>query len=133
MRLLVCGGRNYAKWCPIKKVALWSQFIDQQCVVWGAIKDKLDSCSPAESKVIISGGATGVDSSAIDFADAHYIECEIYPADWDKLGKRAGLIRNQQMLDEGKPDHVLAIMGGNGTADMVRRAEKAGIPVTEIK
>ncbi len=40
------------------------------------------------------------------------------------------MIRNQQMLDEAKPDMVLAFPGGRGTDDMVSRAEKAGVPVT---
>lgn len=30
-------------------------------------------------------------------------------------GKAAGAIRNQQMLDEGKPDLVVAFKGGRGT------------------
>lgn len=44
-------------------------------------------------------------------------------------GKAAGPIRNQRMLDEGKPDLVVAFPGGRGTADMVRRAKAAGVPV----
>ena len=47
--------------------------------------------------------------------------------DWKKYGKKAGPLRNQQMLEEGKPDLVVAFPGGNGTADMVRRAKKANI------
>jgi hypothetical protein len=34
------------------------------------------------------------------------------------------------MIDGGKPDLVITFPGGRGTADMVRRAEKAGIEVT---
>jgi len=36
------------------------------------------------------------------------------------------------MIDEGKPDLVLAFPGGRGTDDMVRRAEKAGIEVRRV-
>ncbi len=36
------------------------------------------------------------------------------------------------MLDEGKPDIVLAFPGGKGTANMVRQAKKAEITVVEI-
>lgn len=49
-----------------------------------------------------------------------------------KYGKSAGPIRNQTMLDDGKPDLVLAFPGGRGTADMVAKAEKHGIPVRRI-
>ena len=44
-----------------------------------------------------------------------------------------GHIRNQQMIDEGKPDLVVAFKGGTGTADMVRRAKKHNIKVIEVK
>ena len=33
------------------------------------------------------------------------------------------------MIDVGKPDAVIAFPGGRGTADMVQRANQAGIPV----
>src|SRR5262249_16770583 len=46
--------------------------------------------------------------------------------EWDELGKKAGPLRNQRMLDEGKPDLVVAFPGGGGTKDMVRRAVQAG-------
>ena len=39
----------------------------------------------------------------------------------------------QQMIDEGKPDLVVAFKGGTGTADMVRRAKKHNIKVIEVK
>jgi hypothetical protein len=43
------------------------------------------------------------------------------------FGRSGGPKRNQQMLEEGKPDLVLAFPGGRGTADMVRRAP-SGVP-----
>ena len=62
-----------------------------------------------------------------------------FPADWENRPRHlAGPERNQRMLDETKPDHVIAFFahGRNygsgmrgGTNDMVRRAVKAGVPV----
>lgn len=52
-----------------------------------------------------------------------------YPADWEKHGRAAGPIRNEKMLIVGTPDMVLAFPGGRGTADMIRKAEAAGLPV----
>jgi len=52
--------------------------------------------------------------------------------EWDKIGKKAGPLRNQRMLDEGKPDLVVAFSGSGGTKDMVRRAVKAGVSVHEV-
>ena len=81
--------------------------------------------------VVIHGGARGADISADVCALAFGIDVEVYPADWAKHGKAAGPIRNAQMLREGRPDAVLAFPGGRGTADMVRRAKRAGVPVWE--
>ena len=54
---------------------------------------------------------------------------EEYPADWKKYGKSAGPLRNQRMIDEGKPDLVVAFPGGVGTADMISRAKAYNISV----
>lgn len=65
-------------------------------------------------------------------------------AEWQKHGTAAGPIRNQRMLDYGKPDLVLAFPSpvrglvdprtGNktGTGDMVAKARAAGVPVKVI-
>lgn len=45
---------------------------------------------------------------------------------------KAGPDRNQRMIDEGRPDLVVAFPGGRGTADMIRRATEAGIEVFRI-
>ena len=47
-------------------------------------------------------------------------------------GYRAGPIRNQEMLDKGKPDLVIAFPGGKGTADMVGRALRTGVFVYRV-
>jgi len=111
--MLVCGGRDYADKERLH-VVLNSCLHD-----WGVIR-------------VIAGGARGADSFAAQWAAAQEVECVVYPADWANLGRAAGPIRNQQMLDEGRPTLVVAFPGGRGTADMVRRARAAGIEVVEI-
>lgn len=109
MRVLVCGGRDYA---DKEKVA-----------------STLEAIGPS---LIIEGGATGADYCAAHWAAKAGIPAETFSADWTAHGKAAGPIRNQRMIDEGKPDLVVAFPGGRGTADMVRRARAAGIEVKEI-
>lgn len=46
---------------------------------------------------VISGGANGVDTLAERWAKRHKLEFLAFPAQWDKFGKRAGLIRNEDM------------------------------------
>jgi hypothetical protein len=74
----------------------------------------------------------GVDLLARDWARAAEVPSITFLAEWDKHGRAAGPIRNQQMLDDGRPDLVVAFPGGRGTADMVRRASKAGIEVVHV-
>jgi ribA/ribD-fused uncharacterized protein len=74
---------------------------------------------------LIHGAAKGVDTIAAFWADESGILPRPFPAEWVEYGRhRAGPIRNQQMLDEGRPDALFAFPGGSGTADMVERAEK---------
>ena len=115
MRVLVCGGRNY----------------DDSRRVY-AVLDKLHA--EAGIDCIIEGGARGADALARSWAE-HPYGCgniETYEADWDHHGKFAGPMRNSRMLDEGRPDLVISFPGGRGTADMVRKARKAGVEVIEI-
>lgn len=113
MRLLICGGRKYT---------------DAQKMY--AFLDKIKEGMQIDA--IIEGNAKGADRLAGFWARKNKIDNLKFPADWDKHGKAAGFLRNQQMLDEGKPDLVIAFPGGNGTADMVRRAREAGVEVVEV-
>lgn len=114
MRLLVCGGRSFSDRAAL---AGWMN----------EVIGRLDR----EAITIVHGGAPGADSLAGAIARAAGVREWVFPADWAKHGKAAGPIRNQQMLDEADPDIVLAAPGGRGTADMVRRAAAAKIPVID--
>ncbi|MGN6147079.1 DUF2493 domain-containing protein [Rhizobium sp.] len=117
MRVLVCGGRDYNN---RDRIAL-------------ALKDyRAPKVTDVSEHVIIVGGATGADTLAEEWADVWGVRKRVFMADWKKHGKAAGPIRNQKMLEDGKPDIVLAFGGGRGTADMIRRAQAAGIPVVEF-
>lgn len=91
-----------------------------------------------EDVVIVNGQAPGADVLADDLAKGYGIDRDPYPADWDKYGKAAGPIRNKQMLDEGKPDIVVAFLDrpeedSKGTRNMIKQAEKAKLPVFVIE
>lgn len=109
MKVLVCGGRGYS---------------DLTRLFW-----ELDHIQPS---LIIEGGATGADALARRYADKRGIQLQTFEAEWSKYGNAAGPIRNRKMLNEGKPDLVLAFPGGKGTLDMVRRASVAGVPVQRV-
>ena len=108
MRVLVCGGRDYHD----------MNYVDEVL-------------SEIQPTVIIEGGARGADFLAANWARSNLSADALvtFTADWDAHGKAAGPIRNQKMLVEGKPDLVVAFPGGKGTADMISRAIRAGVPV----
>lgn len=113
MKLLVCGGRDYTDEREAFRV-LDSIMLEQPVTM------------------VIQGGARGADLLGRTWAERRLIPFSEYPADWNRHGLGAGPRRNQQMLDHGKPDLVVAFHGGAGTADMVRRAIDGGVPVKRI-
>jgi hypothetical protein len=86
-----------------------------------------------EIEVVIEGEAKGADRLAGIVADELGIPVMKFPAQWGLYGKAAGPIRNQQMLDEGKPDEVWvfhdSLSTSKGSKDMAERATKAGFRV----
>lgn len=110
MRVLVTGGRSF------DGVAVLTTL------------DELDE-GQGPFNVIIHGGNGNTDHAASRWAMTHRRGLQVFEADWEKRGKAAGPIRNQQMLDEGKPDLVVAFPGGRGTTDMVRKSVKASVDV----
>ena len=80
---------------------------------------------------VVHGGARGADTLAGLIAKRLGHSVKVYQADWATYHKAAGGVRNQQMLDSGV-DWVIAFAGGRGTADMVRRAQKRGVPVLHL-
>jgi hypothetical protein len=112
---LICGGRD---------------FTDDE--MFRSAMSDLIHMKGVPSKVV-QGGASGADTMARKWAIHMAVSCVEMAADWEKHGKAAGPIRNQDMLDRHKPQFVVAFPGGKGTADMVARARKAGIDVAEIK
>lgn len=109
MRILVCGGRDYND--------------------WKVIETALEHFKPTE---LVHGGCRGVDTIAGNWAKRKGIPVQEFKADWDKFGRAAGPIRNQQMLDEAKPELLLMFPGGVGTRGMANLAREAGVKVTEI-
>lgn len=114
MRVLVCGGRDYSDF-------------DKVADVLNGLRNE------GKLSVVIQGGAFGADALAKGHAATLKVPCITFRAEWGKYGKRAGYLRNVRMLEEGKPDMVVAFPGGRGTAMMIQIAKEAGVPVMEIE
>lgn len=89
------------------------------------------SDSGTEPPTLVHGGASGADQLAADVARQAGWRIEEHPADWGTHGRAAGPIRNQNMAAAGG-DLLIAFPGGRGTANMIRCAEAAGIPVRRV-
>jgi len=121
MRVIVCGSRTFTN----KRLP-------------HALLDGLHVSTP-DRLTLIEGGARGADEIAARWAaTTPTVEHLTFFAGWDEHGKAAGPIRNQQMLDEGRPDLVIAFVDkplaqSKGTADMVTRARKANVPTWVVE
>ena len=117
MKIAIVGSRNFS--CP----NFVKEKVNNLCENLGRMEKPL---------TIISGGAKGVDSWAEEIAknwEGLGVEVKVFSADWDKYGKRAGAIRNQQIVDEST--NVLAFWDGKskGTKITIDMAVKSGKPV----
>ena len=112
MRVLICGGRQFADADLLRKTM-----------------DDLSAATPI-CEVIVRG-ATGADTLAEHWAKDRRVPYRIFLANWIAYGRGASAIRNQEMLEYGKPDLVVAFPGGRDTAEIVKRARAVGIPVRE--
>lgn len=122
MRLLVCGGRDFSS------ADAWN-WLERNA------KDEIafaTGCSAFSIDVLIHGGARGADEGGARWGESEHAEVLCFPADWKKHGKSAGPIRNRKMLEEGKPDIVIAMPGGKGTANMMAQARAHGVSVIEV-
>lgn len=83
---------------------------------------------------LVHGGATGADTIAGRFAHCWGWPVEVHAADWNRYGKRAGYVRNAEMVNLGADLCVAFILDGSKGATMCADlAEKAGIPVRRIE
>ena len=111
-RVLICGSRNWPEPLTIKRRVL----------------------ALAENTIIIAGKASGADRIAARFARARGMEVIELPAQWQRHGKRAGYLRNVEMLEMG-PKLVIAFQhnGSRGTQHTINEARKRKIPVEVVK
>ena len=119
-RVLVCGSRDFADRKVIRA------FMRELTV--------RERFHPGERIVIVHGAARGVDRWAGEEAKVCGFEVEEHPAQWALHGKRAGLIRNQEMLASGCT-RVVAFWDGKsrGTQHMIRIAREANARVMVVR
>jgi len=78
---------------------------------------------------VVSGGARGVDRLGEDWARRRGLPVRVYEPDWARLGKRAGYVRNAEMVRVSEAVVILYDGVSKGTAHTLRIARAAGLPV----
>lgn len=113
MRILVTGSRDWPD----------SEAVDT--AIQNAIGSKW-----GPHTVVHGACPTGADAQADHWALYRGLAVERHPADWKTHGKRAGFLRNAEMVALGA-DVCLAFIrnGSKGATHTADLADKAGIPV----
>ena len=117
-RLLITGSRN---WCNA------TQMSEALRYVWISIFIR----NPETT--LVHGAARGADLLAKAIWEKRGLVAEGHPADWHKYGKRAGRIRNEEMVSLGA-DYCVAFLRPEsiGTKHCLEIAREAGIPALEV-
>lgn len=114
-KLIIAGGREF----HFRKIA-------EEYLNW-IINDKIYKIT--DEVEIISGGAKGADKIGEDYALEHSLTLKVFNADWDKYGKSAGYIRNEEMAKYAYG--LVAFWDGKsrGTKHMIDLARKHNLDV----
>ena len=87
---------------------------------YSLLESKLDFYIDSHQSVqIVSGTARGADQLGEEYAKNRGFPVERFPADWNKYGKRAGYIRNEQMAKYATHAVIFWDGSSNGSASMI--------------
>lgn len=114
-RIIIAGSREFNNY----------DLLCKKCALIPSIEGEVE---------IISGHARGADTLGERFAKEHKVPLKIMPAEWNKYGKRAGIMRNAQMaIYASKADngYLVAFKNGNtpGTMNMIETAQRYGLTI----
>lgn len=124
LRVIIAGSRDFNDYNLLKREVL------------NMIKN---DNRPKKYVKVISGGARGADTLGERFANEMELEITRFIPDWDRLGKRAGYVRNAEMAkfaaEDGNYGVLIAFWDGKskGTKHMIDLAEKYGLEVHVVE
>ena len=115
-RVIIAGSRSFSNY----------KLLREHCQA--VLQEKMNT----HHVIIVSGHARGADALGERFAKEFGLPIELYPAQWNALGKGAGIVRNAQMAKVS--DALIAFWDGHsrGTEHMINFARRRGLDVTII-
>ena len=116
--IIIAGSRNFTDYEIVKK----------------SLKNFLVLKNTSDKPTIICGMARGADMLGYRLAKEYKLPLKEFPADWNRFGKRAGHIRNEQMAKyahEYKNGVLLAFwdLKSKGTKSMIELAKKYNLEI----
>ena len=111
MKVIIAGSRNFNDY-------------NQLCEL---CDDLFKDCKNVE---IVSGTANGADKLGERYANERGYKLHRFPADWDKYGKSAGYIRNEEMANFSNALIVFWDKKSKGTKHMIDIANNAKLVVS---
>lgn len=116
MKLVVAGSRD-----------LYDYYLGRALILTGIAAKEI------EVTEIVSGTAKGADFFGEQFAEEISVPVTKFPADWNKHGKAAGPIRNEEMAKYADVVFVLINNNSSGSLNMIKNAIKYKKPLMVFK
>lgn len=111
LKIVVAGSRNFNDYELLKET----------------LDNLLGNISPTETVEIVSGTARGADRFGERYARERNYALKRFPANWDKYGKSAGYIRNEEMARYSNYGVIFWDESSRGTKHMIDLLHKYGI------
>jgi hypothetical protein len=107
MKVVICGSRDLQNYQLVEEAVTRSGF---------------------EISTVLSGSSRGVDRLGIAFARNHHHPVQVFMPEWERFGKRAGMVRNREMAQTAEA--VIAIWDGQsrGTRNIIELASNRHLP-----
>lgn len=138
-RVLVTGSRRYGVQPPRSEyppgntgLMEWRVACEQALRERAIVFQTLDGIASGHPIHIIQGGAEGADGVAREWAQSKCYPVTTFYANWTLHGKKAGPIRNREMVRESDPHLGVAFPGGAGTRNCIVCLEDAGVKVHHV-
>ncbi len=127
IKLIIAGGRDFSDYqllqLETQRFLVESNFNPSQVTIISGKQKTVDE----------RGNEYGADFLGEVFAKKYHFPIEEFPADWNKNGKAAGPIRNEEMAKVAT--HLIAFHDGvsKGTKSMIENAEKYNLIYKIVK
>lgn len=106
MKVIIAGGRSIE---PERALRLVEDAIEAS-----GLMDEITE--------VVHGGAKGIDSAANLWAVMNRLPVKVFVANWEKFGRAAGPLRNQEMASYADALIAILVDSGAGTKNMIKSA-----------